>query len=291
MTPAMAPIAWVIDVGNTHAKLLRVHPLSSRLPIAGVGQWPVAQLLKDAAPLIAALQKQSGGGASSPMPLGWWCTQPQASEPLQQVLEAAGYRLHSLPREALLRHAQCAPEAAASLGLDRLASVAVFAQQQLHSCSGQWGVLLGAGTALTVDVVAPHGQHQGGWLLPSWHQWQHNLPAVIPHLPPASQWPAVEEGQAPTVGLGTSTPTALALGHTAVYANGLKAALSQALLALPAFEAGMPCVVVASGGWAATLATLWQAALPSPVSALNAPVQVAPYWPHGAWHLVDPTLP
>jgi pantothenate kinase type III len=281
------PIAWVIDVGNTHAKLLRLHPLSSPLPVAGVAQWPVAQVMEDATPLLAVLQ-QHGGGERSPLSVGWWCTQPQASAPLQQVLAAAGYRLHPLPREALLRHAQCAPAAAASLGLDRLASVAVFAQRFPQ----QWGVLLGAGTALTVDVVAPHGQHQGGWLLPSWHQWQHSLPAVIPHLPPAGQWPLVaEEDRAPTVGLGTSTPAALALGHTAVYANGLKAALSQALLALPAFEAGTPCTVLASGGWPAELAALWQAALPSPVSALNAPVQVEPYWPHAAWRLVAPTLP
>ena len=67
---------------------------------------------------------------------------------------------HSQPQWLGLKNGYIEP---ARLGVDRwLGLMGVWSQKKAPFC------LISAGTAITIDVVEPEGQHQGGLILPGW---------------------------------------------------------------------------------------------------------------------------
>jgi type III pantothenate kinase len=98
-----------------------------------------------------------------------------------------------------------AVEQPSRVGRDRLA--AAVAAVTLKSADRP-AVVVDAGSAVTVDLVAASGEFLGGAILPGWRAMSQALSAVTDALPAVSELPL----DPPPPALGTSTERALASG-------------------------------------------------------------------------------
>ena len=176
-----------------------------------------------------------------------------ASESLRQWLaETLAANFADVPVQWLKSRARCCgvklayPEVS-QFGVDRFCAL-VAAR---HRCPDQAVVVINAGTAITIDYMAPSGQHEGGVIMPSLAAMKAGLNQLAPNL--SDRW----ETNSPGVGaemswLATNTADALQLGSRWM----LVSALSQTLGAMKAHAAPLPLAVVIGGGDAIALQAL-----------------------------------
>lgn len=173
-----------------------------------------------------------------------------APEPLRIWLAdtlAANYT--DVPVQWIKSRARCCgvklayPEVS-QFGVDRFCAL-VAAR---HRCPDQAVVVINAGTAITIDYMAPTGQHEGGVIMPSLAAMKAGMNQLAPNL--SNSWEAKSsEVGAETGWLATNTADALQLGSRWM----LVSALSQTLGAMKAHAAPLPLAVVIGGGDAIAL--------------------------------------
>ncbi len=154
---------------------------------------------------------------------------------LAAALAARGARLHhatAAPRLAGITVAYADP---ARLGVDR-----VLAMAAAHARDASAALVVGVGTALTVDLVDATGRHRGGRIAPSPALMRAALQQRAVHLP-ASGGDYAE--------FGTDTATALAAGCTGAALGLVERSRTQAHVLL-----GMPARLWLHGGGASSLA-------------------------------------
>jgi type III pantothenate kinase len=126
------------------------------------------------------------------------------------------------------------------VGRDRLANA--LAAREMHTTPGQAAIAISLGTATTFDVVDAAGDFAGGAIASGLGSAASALRGYASHLPGINLEP-------PATPIGHSTTdclrTGLVLGH-AVMVDGLVRRFAR--------ELGMEPTVVATGGWAATVA-------------------------------------
>jgi type III pantothenate kinase len=120
-----------------------------------------------------------------------------------------------------------------------------------HRCPDQAVVVINAGTAITIDYMAPTGQHEGGVIMPSLAAMKAGMNHLAPNLSNSWETKSSEVG-AETGWLATNTADALQLGSRWM----LVSALSQTLGAMKAHAAPLPLAVVIGGGDAIALHVL-----------------------------------
>lgn len=154
---------WLLDLGNTR---LKCAPL---LADGGIG--PIRAIAHDAGD--AWLQALPQGETA-------WLASVVAVPLRVRVLQALCgrfariQRATTLPRYGRLRIAYPEP---ARLGVDR------FLAMLAASAAGSSALVVGVGTALTVDLVDAEGQHRGGRIAPSPGLMRQALHAQVPALP------------------------------------------------------------------------------------------------------------
>jgi len=218
-----------LDLGNSRLKGLLWEEGRGRgrfsVPAADGAAWAEAL----AAPLAAA-----GGRAALAS------ANPPAAARLLAWLAARGARCWQLSSEAPLPFA-CALPDRRTLGADRLCNAAAAWAEGLAPA-----LLIGAGTAMTVDLVDPAGCYLGGAILPGPALALAALAQGTAQLPPAApEWTAEPWGD--------STRRALAAG-----------ALWGGLAAAEGYAARLGrrwpgTAVILTGGWAPDFAARWQA--------------------------------
>jgi len=155
---------WLFDLGNTRLKWA---------PLRGDGG------IGDA----VAVPFDEQGHWLDALPLGGVaCLASVASEPSTTALVAAlasrFIRLHRVRVEAGLGPLRIAYPIPAHLGVDRFLAM-------LGLCGDTPLLVVGVGTALTLDLVDAQGQHLGGRIAPSPQLMRDSLHARAPHLPPS----------------------------------------------------------------------------------------------------------
>ena len=153
---------WLFDLGNTRLKYA---------PLAANGQLGAvcAVAHDDAEAWLAALPE---GGVA--------CMASVASEAqrvaLLDALCTRFARLHRVHTERVLGSLQIAYAEPANLGVDRFLAM-------LGACGGVASLLVGVGTALTIDLVDADGVHRGGRIAPSPQLMREALHARAAQLP------------------------------------------------------------------------------------------------------------
>jgi type III pantothenate kinase len=227
-----------IDAGNTRIKW-QIGPKGEAKALAWAekSQW-VEQLLASAAKSQTISKFVIASVA--PEPLRLW---------LAETL-AANYA--DVPVQWIKSRARCCgvklayPEVS-QFGVDRFCAL-VAAR---HRCPDQAVVVINAGTAITIDYMAPTGQHEGGVIMPSLAAMKAGMNHLAPNLSNSWETKSSEVG-AETGWLATNTADALQLGSRWM----LVSALSQTLGAMKAHAAPLPLAVVIGGGDAIALHVL-----------------------------------
>lgn len=130
------------------------------------------------------------------------------------------------------------------LGADRwLAMLAAWHPRRERVC------VVDAGSALTIDIVAANGQHEGGYILPGTAMMQH----VLLHR---TQRVRFDEVIAPTLQPGISTAEAVSHGAALAQCGAIRLAVSVA----SADGVKRPGLVVSGGGGEAIVAMLEEVA-------------------------------
>lgn len=190
---------WLFDLGNTRLK------------------W--APLAADGRPGAVAAAAQADAAAwRDRLPAGEaaWVASVAAAETTAALLQALGerhprvHRVRTLPRFGRLRIAYADPQA---LGVDR------FLALLDASTEARPALVVGVGTALTLDVLDADGRHHGGRIAPSPQLMREALHARAAQLP-ASGGALVE--------FATSTADALASGCSGAALALIAQALSDA---------------------------------------------------------------
>ncbi|WP_298218521.1 type III pantothenate kinase [Halothiobacillus sp.] len=225
-----------IDAGNTRIKW-QVGPKgeAKALSWAEKSQWP------------EQLTASVGRG-----PISKFVIASVASESLRQWLaETLAANFADVPVQWIKSRARCCgvklayPEVS-QFGVDRFCAL-VAAR---HRCPDQGVVVINAGTAITIDYMAPTGQHEGGLIMPSLAAMKAGLNQLAPNLSNSWESGSVEVGV--EMGwLATNTAGALQLGSRWM----LVSALSQTLDAMKAHASPLPLAVVIGGGDAIALQT------------------------------------
>ncbi len=226
---------WLMDLGNTRLKL-------AALDAADV----LGEVLAVPADDADAVQRLLDGIAHLPAPV-WLASvaTPAATERVQRALDIAGLpwrRVRTQAQAAGVTIAYADPEA---LGVDRF--LAMVAARALRPRRARGSLVVGAGTALTVDLLDAHGRHIGGRIAPGLGVLREALHARVPHLP-ASGGAAVDFADA--------TDAALASGTEAMLRGALADAVAAARQRL-----GRKPQLLLHGGDAAVLAADWPQAL------------------------------
>lgn len=182
---------------------------------------------------------------------------------LAEICPTAKCRWLSVPRKCC--HVRVAYEDPARLGIDRFCALI-----EAHALvEGRPLAVVNAGTAVTLDVLDPDGQHRGGLILPGWRAQIEGLRAAAPGLSEAvgSLLTTGDESAAEKtlddspvladatrqLGLATDTVTAIDMGRHWLLAAGVNEMLAVWRQALA--EQGELAVVI-SGGDAERLAGL-----------------------------------
>lgn len=209
---------WLFDLGNTRLKVAQLH-----------GDGSLGE--------VAAIAHQEGDAWLQALPTGQVaCIASVASDErrtaLVDALCARFVRLHRVRTERALGPLRIAYDNPAHLGVDRFLAM-------LGVCGEAPALVVGVGTALTIDLVDGEGRHHGGRIAPSPSLMREALHARASQLP-------LEGGR--YMAFGDDTVHALASGcegaALALVAQSLDAA--QALLGMRP----MPCL---HGGGAGAL--------------------------------------
>jgi len=189
----------VVDVGNTRIKWGRCSE-DAVAAVAALPDDPAAweeQLRAWALPVLA-LWILTGVHPLRRDRLAAWLQERGA---VVRVIDSAA----QLPLRALVEQPDW-------VGIDRLLNaVAANARRRPDAPA----VIVGAGTAVTIDLVDPTGAFRGGAIMPGLHlmaQALHDHTALLPLIEPPRTTPPL---------LGTSTPTALASGVFGAWAGGI----------------------------------------------------------------------
>lgn len=153
---------WLFDLGNTR---LKCAPL---LPNGVLGN-------------VQAVAHAPGDDWLATLPQGALaCVASVAPEALQKQLQAALQQrftqLQQVLTESTTGPLTIAYPTPAHLGVDRYLAL-------LGACDGVATLLVGVGTALTVDLLDAQGRHCGGRIAPSPQLMRESLHARAPHLP------------------------------------------------------------------------------------------------------------
>ncbi|GGJ98272.1 type III pantothenate kinase [Luteimonas terricola] len=225
---------WLFDLGNTRLKLA---------PLEHDGTGPVSAFAHDGARFdpawMAALPKD--------IDVAWIASVGPAAlrASLLQALVPRAARVVEVRVEREMAGVRIGYAEPARLGIDRaLALVGARAR-----VSG-WALVVGVGTALTVDLLDAAGLHHGGAIAPSPSLMREALHARAPQLP-------VDGGTA--AAFGTDTADALAGGCLGA-ALGLIERSCKAAAAL----AGQPPVLLLHGGGAMQLLAQLDGAVHAP---------------------------
>lgn len=216
---------WLFDLGNTRLKLA---------PLAAAGAGPVSAFSHDG----AAFDPAWLSALPADIDVAWLASVGPAAlrASLLKVL---------VPRAARVVEVQVAREMAgvrigypepARLGVDRaLALVGARAR------APGWALVVGVGTALTVDLLDASGSHHGGAIAPSPTLMRESLHARAPQLP-------AEGGEA--TAFATDTLDALAAGCIGAALGLVERSCRQA----SALAGARPVVLLHGGGAPALLA-------------------------------------
>ncbi|CAN5667234.1 type III pantothenate kinase [soil metagenome] len=181
---------WLFDLGNSRLKLA---PLGAQ---ARPGD--VVAVAHDGNALATGWEQV----LPETLDTAWICSvgPPALREELAAALATRGARVHqasTAPRLAGITIAYADP---ALLGVDR-----VLAMAAAHARDAAAALVVGVGTALTIDLVDGSGRHLGGRIAPSPELMRATLQQRVPRLPEAGGTYAE---------FGTDTASALAAGCT-----------------------------------------------------------------------------
>jgi type III pantothenate kinase len=217
--------AWVFDLGNSRLKFACADSASD--PAAGT-----ASVTHDGSGFA------EGWEASLPTSPGvaWLASVASASltARLVDALTTRGARVETVAAAREFAGITVAYADPSRLGVDRLLAMAAVRDRDPSAA-----LVVGVGTALTVDLVDGGGVHQGGRIAPSPALMRAALERKVPHLP-------AEEGM--YVEFASDTPAALASGCT-----GAAIALIERSCAQAQARLGTPVRVWLHGGGAAEL--------------------------------------
>lgn len=219
---------WLFDLGNTRLKLA---PLA-----ADGGTGPVSAFGHDGAAFDAAW----AAALPARIDVAWVASVGPAAlrASLLKALVPRALRVVEVRVEAEMAGVRIGYPDPARLGVDRaLALVGARAR------TPGWALVVGVGTALTVDLLDASGRHHGGAIAPSPTLMREALHARVPQLPP--------EGGA-AVAFATDTVDALAGGCLGAAAGLVERSCREAL----ARGARAPVVLLHGGGAPALLARL-----------------------------------
>jgi type III pantothenate kinase len=218
----------VIDIGNTVAKVGDPGPRNT---------WKVERMLSD--DLAGYLQGRLEGKSkeNGPVRVGLCSVVPLAA---QDVLEVLAGQFPFVVSHHVRLPFEMAYETPETLGNDRIA--AASAAVMAYAGPEQPVLVVDAGTAVTYEVVDAGGVYRGGAIAPGPTLLRQAIHAGTAQLPQTS-------GPPPNGPVGRSTVDAIRSGvHF-----GFVDAVGGMIVRLKR-EAGAGCLVVATGGWAPTLA-------------------------------------
>ena len=225
---------WLFDLGNTRLKCA---------PLADTGVGDVTRITHDGQSLpadwAAALPDRIDAAVVASV------ASPTLTGSLLDALTARCGRItiaRTLPRFGALRIAYPEPR---RLGVDRfLALVAA------HARAAQPWLVVGVGTALTIDLLDADGLHHGGRIAPSPTLMREMLHARAPQLPPTG---------GDYVEFAADTPDALASG-----CEGAALALIERSLVVAAARLGTSPALLLHGGGADALRASLRGATSAP---------------------------
>ncbi|WP_240095588.1 type III pantothenate kinase [Thermomonas flagellata] len=154
---------WLFDLGNTRLKWA---------PLAADGQ--------PGAVAAAAHAEGADGWARLPAGEAAWVASVASADATAALLQALGerhprvHRVRTLPRLGRLRIAYADPQA---LGVDRFLALLDASEQARPA------LVVGVGTALTLDLLDADGRHHGGRIAPSPELMRQALHARAAQLP------------------------------------------------------------------------------------------------------------
>lgn len=223
-----------LDVGNTHAHWGLVDGRTVRAH----GEWPTATLTTEGVRAEIARQRPTGLALASVV--------PTATAALEPVLLGSVLPFHHLRHDTVRGLGFDYPRPA-EVGQDRLADC-VGAQL----VSGAPAIVVGMGTATTVDILTTQG-YAGGIIAPGlgvMTRYLHERTALLPALDPAT----LLGGPA----IGKSTVDAMRAGCALGFAGMIGALLDAVEAELAKQGAGTPAVLV-TGGASVYLPAAWRA--------------------------------
>ena len=222
-----------LDVGNTHAHW----GLVAGREVRAHGELPTASLSTEA--IRALLQEQAPAG------LALASVVPSATAVLEPILLGSGLPYHHLRHDTVRGLGFDYPRPA-EVGQDRLADC-VGAQL----VTGAPAVIVGMGTATTVDILTAQG-YAGGIIAPGlgvMTRYLHERTALLPALDPAN----LLGGPA----IGKSTVDAMRAGCALGFA-GMIGALLDAVTAELTKQGGQVPTVLVTGGASVYLPASWR---------------------------------
>ena len=238
---------WLFDLGNTRLKLA---------PLGDAGPGPVAAFAHGDAGLapgwVAALPPR--------IEVAWLaCVGPAALRAsLLQALVPRATRVVEVRVEREMAGIRIGYDDPSKLGVDRALAM-VGARARIPG----WALVVGVGTAVTIDLLDADGRHLGGSIAPSPRLMREALHARAPQLPAAG-------GVADDFGTGTAD--ALATGCL-----GAVLGLVQRSRTAATRRAGVPPAIVLHGGGAAELLDGLEDAVHAPALVLDGLARLARY--------------
>jgi type III pantothenate kinase len=147
------PKSWLLDLGNSRLKLAPLLASGQRGAVSAIdhGQADAA------ARLVQELMPIGAGDVA------WLASvaKPGRSADLSAALRDAGLVVHPVRSQAACGRLRIAYPDPAQLGVDRFLALLAASERD----DGPW-LLVSAGSALTVDLLASDGQHLGGLIAP-----------------------------------------------------------------------------------------------------------------------------
>lgn len=229
MTGPRQPSVWLFDIGNSRLKFARLDDagqLQSTSVLAHAGG--------SAAELATLLPAGDVAHVANVAPVS-------ISAPILQALGTRFVQVQQVRTLARIGRLQIAYPHPQRLGVDRFLSL-LGVQAQIHDDV----LLVGVGTALTIDLLQADGRHHGGLIAPSPTTMRDMLHARVPQLP-------AQGGR--LTAFANDTADALASG-----CDGAALALIERSLQAAAARLGhRPQLIVHGGGTDALLAYLPEA--------------------------------